>query len=494
MSTHPQEGPEPKDAAARGLGKIERGRTLTERARPRVLLVGSAFEELAGRLSEVLTTVGHVPHVGHANLKEWDCVITGDFPATVTQFPQTGDGWQTPDVTEWEWVQEFDSHLSIFLVQTPFGDGNIVECWPPSGSSEASPDYVLMAQTNVVGQHLTEIKGLSDSLQDLVKQSLVPLAKGRDGHFGLESRSGEGFKAEDVPVRPFLLGPDDLILAGSYERNDKAGVWVVPSDLPDLVPWVVAALREWHDLNPERFPALPDWHDSEAWQSAEETERRGNLAEFETRLKAEVDRLLAMRQTHQDEIAAAKARADVFERALLTEQGTPLETAVAKALRALGFDVRDMDAEAEPGKFKEDYRITDPDVPGWIALGEAKGFTKGVSETGLQSLGRWTEFYVKETREFPSARWYIANHMLRHDPTTRPEPLRGREDVIEVFADANGLVIDTRALFMLVRHAQKHPEDRAAMRTWLRSRTGVLGPAAAGEWLKGLTSPPASVI
>ncbi|TPG17050.1 hypothetical protein [Pedococcus bigeumensis] len=481
---------EESNAVAKGVNRVERGRTLTEQQRPRVLLIGAAFKELAGRLGEILPTVGHVGHVADANLKEWDCILTVEYPATIAQAPKKGDGRQTPDITEWKWRQEFNSHLSIVLVQTAWDGGKVVECWPPSATRKAMPDYALMTSTRVVGRHLTEVKGLSDTLEDLVKQHLVPAAKRREDHFGLEPRSGPGFKAGDVPVRPFLLGPDDLILAGSYERSDKASVWVLPSDLPDLLPWIVAALREWHDVDPERFPALPDWHDADQWRSAEEVRLRADLDQFEQTLKADVARLLAQRQEHRDALDEAKARANAFERALLTEQGTPLEEAVAKALTVIGFEVREMDREAEPGKFKEDYRITDPDAPGWIALGEAKGFTKGVSEVGMQSLSRWAGFFIKETGDFPTARWYIANHMVRQDPSTRPEPLHGRDDVIEVFAADNGLVLDTRALFALVRDAQENPEHRGAIRAWLRGQAGVITAAKVDAWLIGEASSP----
>lgn len=477
-----------EDMTSRSLGggkrasRFERGRTLTEQPRPRVLLIGSRFVDLAARLRQVLATVGHVAYASDANLNEWDCVITSLYPAEIDQTPRQGDGWNEPEVTEWKWHQEFDAHLSIVVVQPRWTDSPIVDCWPPEGERAMRPDCVLVPENNVVGGHLTEVKGLGDRLQDLVKRYLVPLAENRENHFGLVRIAADG-EPDDVPVRPFLLGPDDLILAGSYKRNDKASVWVVPEDLPDLLPWIVAALREWHDVDPERFLALPDWHDAEQWRSAEEVRLRADLDQFEQTLKAEVDRLLAERQKHRDALDGAKARANAFERALLTEQGTSLENAVAKALTALGFEVREMDLEAGPGKFKEDYRITDPDSPGWIALGEAKGFTKGVSEVGMQSLSRWTSFFIKETGDFPTARWYIANHMLRQDPSMRPEPLHGREDVVEVFAADNGLVIDTRALFALVRFGQDHAGHLGDLRAWLRNQTGVLKSTDVTAWI-----------
>jgi len=483
MNADEQRQAEGSNASSRGVKEVERGRTLTEQPRPRVLVVGSDFGDLAERLSEVVVTVGSVARASEANLKEWDCVVTSQYPVKIDEAAKKGDGRHTPDITEWKWRQAFDSHLSMVVVQPYWPGGEIVECWPPSGAREASPDYVLMTASHVVGQHLTEVKGLSDALQDLVKQHLVPAALNREDHFGMEPRSSAGFDSGDVPIQPFLLGPDDLILAGSFERTGKARVWVLPADLPDLLPWIVAALRDWHEVDPDRYPALPDWHEADQWRSAEEVRLQGDLHQFEQNLKAEVDRLLAERQQHRESLDEAKVRANEFERALLSQQGAALEDAVAKALRVLGFEVREMDLEAEPGKFKEDYRITDPDSPGWIALGEAKGFTKGVSEVGMQSLSRWTGFFIKETGDFPTARWYIANHMLRQNPSMRAEPLHGREDVVEVFAADNGLVIDTRALFALVRFGQEHAGHLGDLRAWLRDRTGVLKSTDVTAWI-----------
>jgi hypothetical protein len=418
-------------------------------------------------------------------------MVTTTFPVELDQVPKQAEHWDDEDVTEWKWHQTFPDHLSIILVIERYPAKDLVEFWPPAGSSEDSPDHALGHASHVVGRHLTEVKGLGQRLQDLVKQALVPVVEAREDHFGLRPLGTTDGNIDAPPVRPFLLGPDDLILAGSWQRNDKATLWVVPADLPDLLPWVIAALREWHHVNPERFPVLPDWHDAAQWRSAEEVLLWSELDEFEGALKAEVDRLLGERKQRLDAIEQAKVRANAFERALLTAQDTPLADAVAEGLRALGFDVRDMDAEAEPGKFKEDYRITDPADGEWIALGEAKGFTKGVSEVGMQSLARWAGFYVQETGTFPSARWYIANHMLRQDPATRPEPLHGRDDVVEVFAADHGLVIDTRALFALVRYAQDNPDRREALRAWLRTQTGVLRIADAQAWISDQHHSPA---
>ncbi len=56
-------------------------------------------------------------------------------------------------------------------------------------------------------------------------------------------------------------------------------------------------------------------------------------------------------------------------------------------------------------RWREDFRVTDPDAEGWIAIAETKGFTKGVSEAGPQSLNRWVTYYVRDHRAMPDAQW-----------------------------------------------------------------------------------------
>lgn len=182
-----------------------------------------------------------------------------------------------------------------------------------------------------------------------------------------------------------------------YERTDQAGVWLLPEDVEDLLPWTLAALREWHDLYPNRFPSLPDWPNDRRFRSSEETRLHKELDEKTKEIAAAVDRYYDEKTAIEARLAEADAAASGYERALLTEQGDRLEIGVLLALQELGFSVRHMDAEREGQPKKEDYRITDTEAPDWTAIAEAKGFIKGVKEVGMISLERWATAYVHET-------------------------------------------------------------------------------------------------
>jgi hypothetical protein len=206
-------------------------------------------------------------------------------------------------------------------------------------------------------------------------------------------------------------------------------------------------------------------------------------------IQAEVQKFLAEKDEIESRLSAAADEAARYERALLTAQDEELAQAVARALRELGFQVRDMDEEWEPGKRREDYRITDPDEAAWIAVGEAKGFTKGMKETGLVSLGRWVAMFAADEKRLPSAQWYIANHYLRQDPEVRPDPLATRSDVLRTFTQSDGLVIDTRALYALLRAVQDDPTLAQPIRQRLREARGVLRASDAARLLADIADP-----
>jgi hypothetical protein len=324
---------------------------------------------------------------------------------------------------------------------------------------------------------------------------MAPRAQQRtDGHTVFEVRTAAGFNEEDpvapsMELRPLLLGPSDQILAATYERNDDASVWLLPIDLlGGLDAWLVAAFREWHDLYPARFPAVPDWRAAPGWSTAAEDvlerERAAAIASFRA---AEEQH----RQTISGldlQLAVTREAADAYERTLLSSNGDELAGAVLTALRDLGFLVEDMDLVWPEDAKREDYRITDPSAEGWVALGEAKGFSKGVSETGLVSLHRWTSFYVQDEGKLPDRQWYIANSFLGEDPSTRPIALQGRDDVVTTFAAGNGLIFDCRALFILLVAVQRSANLAQPIRSVLRERVGRFGPAEADEVLASLAS------
>lgn len=465
--------------------QYEPGETFTERPSPRVLVVGVNDPVFIEALRERVATVGVPDYIGHVDLEEWDCVITRSGYASY-EHQDAVDGYydQPPQPETYSWEQVYPPHISIVYAVRPLnyqGSGiEPLDFWPPEGSGPDIAGIAVVEETGVQGQHVTFVKGLPGRLDDLARRHLAPIAEKRLRHTVFDIR-GRDAADDDHPLhlRPLLLGPRSTYLAATYERTDQASVWLLPEDVDDLLPWVLAALEDWHERYPDRFPALPDWPAAEQYRTQAEVALH---AELEAKY-ADIDRLvneyLAEKAAVEERLKQAAAVAATFERALLTEQGEPLATAVGQALAALGFIVRDMDAEREGQAKKEDFRVTDPDAPAWEAIAEVKGFGKGVRETGLLSLGRWATAYVVETRQEPSARWYIANQFLREDPSTRPAPFETRPDFVETLVETGTLLIDTYALFRLVRAVQDNPVLAKPVCARLRDRVGRLSHADA---------------
>jgi hypothetical protein len=190
-------------------------------------------------------------------------------------------------------------------------------------------------------------------------------------------------------------------------------------------------------------------------------------------------RQLAEREaTLRTDLREATSAADHYERALLTTQSAELVRAVHRTLEELGFGVIDADTTAEPDDHLEDLRITDPDAPGWVALAEVKGYTKGAKTEALTQFLRFNARYVEQNGTLPSASWYIVNQFLARDPSTRQPALHGKDGDVAAFAAASGLVIDTVALFKLLWQVQNHSITAERARKHLRTSTGRLALSA----------------
>lgn len=474
----------PNGRASVGLGQI-----VNEQPRPRVLVTGFAQEtaELIRNVAaEVAPTVVVVPYVPTVDLSEFDCVITGDEYAHTGLEPHPREAeylgrYDDPPMW-WKWRQEFPPHISVLRI---LDDSKrldpIADLLPPEGEGEHIAYEVVYLEQHVPGKHVRYADGLPEEIRELVKRYLAPAAQARTEHITIDVRRPDQAENEPEPpagapsfrLRPLLFGPSDDILAATYERSSEASVWLLPLDLiGDLRAWLVAAFHEWHQLYPKRFPAVADWTRAADWATPTEADLLRQIREAE-------DALERARSEHETTVAAldealatARADGDAYERALLTGTGGALELAVSRALTELGFEVRNMDEVWPEGARREDFRISDPDVPGWLALGEAKGFSKGVAESGLMNLMKYAALYASEEQRTPERQWYLVNHFLREDPATRPQTLNGRDDVIEAFAGAGGLVIDTRDLFATLFQARRHPQDMPAIRRSLRAQTG----------------------
>lgn len=458
-----------------GVGEPQRrARVLNERPRPRVLLVQDdalITSALAERLSEVAPTVQITQYPSNFNLREWDVVVASG-PTAYVQQKSRQDGWGNGDKL-WEWGYHYPSGVAVLAVVPTQEHGSthdmiLLGVSPSEGTEETPPGTVVVAQSGSVGSHLSMPDGLDPALERLVQRELVPAMRRRKFHRTFH-RGGEfSSLSEALPVRPFLLGPDDKMLVGSFDRDERTPIWFLPSDVPDLFPWVVAALKEWHGRFPDRFPAVPDWAAAVEWMTNTERTLLARREDNESWIRERIAEYKEREASIAADLDVTRQRANQYERALLTADGDDLVDAVGCALAELGFHVVDMDQYWPDGQRKEDLRLLDGDAPGWVGLAEVKGFTSGIKEIGFTALVRWGQFYVQETGQLPSASWYVANGFRRDDPSTRPEPYVGRDDALDVVEEASGLVLDTRAIFDLLRITREDPSQRAAARRMLR--------------------------
>lgn len=473
-----------------GTDTIRLGQIVNEQPRPRVLVTGfredqtAAVAAVAANVAPTVTVELYLPNV---DLSEYDCVITGDDylqvePDTHPQEEQYHGGYADPPLW-WKWRQKFPAHISIFRILMDLQSvGPLADLKPSEGAGESLGHEAIYLDSHVPGRHIRYAQGLPAELTELVKRHLAPAAQVRKDHITMsvrrptEDRDQASVTDEDsFRLRPLLYGPSDEILAATYERSTEASVWLLPLDLlGDLRSWLVAAFREWHDLYPKRFPAVADWTHSMDWATPAESRLMDQLQDADDTLEKARAEHEATVAALEEALSSARESGDDYERALLTATGTPLEAAVSRALSELGFEVQNMDDVWPEDARREDYRITDPDEPGWLALGEAKGFTKGVSESGIINLMKYAALYASEQKQTPGHQWYIANHFRREDPATRQRALNGRDDVIEAFSSADGLLIDTRELFAVLMEARRRPECGAEIRAAMRAQTGRL--------------------
>lgn len=68
--------------------------------------------------------------------------------------------------------------------------------------------------------------------------------------------------------------------------------------------------------------------------------------------------------------------------------------------------------------------------------------------------------------------WYVANIFRTQSPEGRPEIFAGADDQLDSFADPDGLVIDTRELFDLLKQVESGAVSPSAARAVLKNSTG----------------------
>lgn len=429
---------------------------------PRALILGLADELLEPRVSDLVGDVRIIQDLSEVDEAEWDLLIT-DQP-----WGQIGFMGRT-----WRPVREG----MCVLYRAPADAAAVVL------EDRATWRSGIELQLQHVGEELHLPTALPDHIADLVQQDLVPAASARKHHPhfapgdywpSLNGPSSTERAKEAAPtIEPFLTTRAGACIAGRFRRSEQSEAWMLPPDVRDVVPWLKAALREWHALNPDRFLALPDWTDEPTWATAEERK----AAALHAKVSAEREHALRAFDDSLDTIGAdlkaARERASNGPRRLLTADGEDLVEAVQLCLLGLGFQVVDRD-QARPGEKLEDLHVTDLDEPDWIALAEVKGFSKGVKTAGITQFLRFVPRFTSDAGRAPNALWYVVNHHRLKDPSTRGTTLAGADEDVSIFAAAGGIVIDTVDLFKLLQQVQAGDLAAGDARTALRRASGRL--------------------
>ena len=432
----------------------------------------SGAEELASKLREAgVPTVVVAKYLGQFDLTEWDVLVTRQLPATATPRRVDARVYDEDPIFEWSWKQAFPDNLSIVcLLDHDCSEMGFIDARPSQSDWVASMPPVLLVQAaNVAGASIKRAKGLPESLEALVARTLIPVAKARQSHMSVHANGQDRGYGADLHLTPFLFGPGERVLAGSYPRNKDAEVWLLPDDVQDLAAWVCEALTQWHRKDPKRFPALPGWSASDAWLSHAEVLIAEERAVLDEGIRAQVEERKHALAAIDARAAQAKTKCDIYERALLTSDGDELSEAVACALAEVGFHVIDMDQHWPDHDRREDLRVLDPDEPDWVAIVEVKGAKGGPKETEIHSMGRWQKRFILDEGLEPDASWFVSNHERLMDPSARMIPFSHKPALVEAFRQSGLAIIDTRAIFDALRLVQSASRPAAAVRAALKS-------------------------
>ncbi|TFC77891.1 hypothetical protein E3O45_06455 [Cryobacterium sp. TMS1-20-1] len=454
---------------------------LNDRDRPRVLLVATpaAEESTFAWLSARCGTYRRVNALLEVDPSEWDVLVTDQAYTTI----RTTD-WGL-DASLWDRVPD---HLFIFRTFRP-GNGQagsrFFEFNIEDGMADSS--RALRRVDSVPGHQLRRIQALPEAIQDLVKSTLVPSAEARLRQFGIQV-DGEQLAPAVLNFRPFLAGPGDIYLAGSYERPGGAAVWLLPDDAKSLENWFDIALVEWHLKDRRRFPSVQTWQSNPDWDTRKERLAREQLEKLDAEQAEALSRYEAQRSVAATALEAEHAIASSGPKHLLNGQDDELQDAARIALEQLGFKVEDMDLVWDPRERREDFRIRDTDAPGWVAIADVTGVSKGAPGSKLATiLGYIMKYLVADKRERERERerepsmWVIVNQLFHRDPLTRGDLYRA--DDIQTLVTHNGIALDTSALYVLSQSIEPGSTRASECRAWLRSARGQITVADAYTWM-----------
>ena len=87
-----------------------------------------------------------------------------------------------------------------------------------------------------------------------------------------------------------------------------------------------------------------------------------------------------------------------------------------------------MDEKLREGELKrEDLRLTHEGLPGWQAIVEVKGYTRGAKTNDARQIREHRDHYIAEVGQPPDLTVWLANPFRTLDPSSRPAPRPKRQ-------------------------------------------------------------------
>lgn len=249
----------------------------------------------------------------------------------------------------------------------------------------------------------------------------------------------------------------NIPLAIAFIRKDSnLGIAWLPSVVTNQAAWVEVLVTQWAQSDKDSFPIWGDWTASPEWLVPEEEQILSKIQALEEQKQKSVTEIDKQIGELTSELALAKAKANKEQRRLITAQGPELVDEVAKALKAIGFNVTVVDkliGENEPKR--EDLRLRHSTKEGkeWNAIVEVRGYARSAGNTAdLLRLARFAELYRKETGKYPDKRIYIVNGQLELLlPSQRQKPLASADEDLQIFAESSGILIWSVDLFRAMK-------------------------------------------
>ena len=242
----------------------------------------------------------------------------------------------------------------------------------------------------------------------------------------------------------------DLSRAGSAPK--PAVALAIPEEA-DLASWFRAFLADVHELDPTRVPQPPTrLTNPSTWYTPEER----SLARQIATTQKDIDQLQEARRRLEAQLTAAGERADAGRRRCLWADGDDLVDAVGDILEEIGFSVRNMDSEIQPGEPKhEDLRLTIADSSGWEAIVEVKGYPAGTKTNDARQIRVFRELYIEDKGRAPDMTLWIANtYKSVEDPSSRPQPSNDVKQQSALVGAVHVLAADLYKLWVLVQEGR----------------------------------------